>query len=67
VTKAHLDWSLTVTCPGCGQEFDVVEQDSCNDYVIAKKIFSNDWDAVEGCVITCEECEVEFELEGVEY
>jgi hypothetical protein len=67
MTKAVLDWSLTVGCLSCGGTFDVVEQDSCNDHVIAQKVFNNDWNAVAACTVTCPECGTEITLSGIEY
>jgi uncharacterized Zn finger protein (UPF0148 family) len=64
---ARLSWNLYVDCPKCDTSFDVVDTDSENDYVIAKKVFSNKWDDVEGCEITCPHCEHEFELGKIEY
>lgn len=62
-----LSWGLEVECPHCKEDFDAVAQDSENDYVIANKIFNNDWDSVAGCGLTCPHCEHEFQIGGVEY
>ena len=63
-----LDWQLSVECLKCKEDFDAVDQDSeSGDYEIAKKVFSNDWDAVAGCELTCPSCEHTFQLGGIEY
>lgn len=63
-----LSWQLTVKCPECKESFDAVDQDSeGGDYVIAKKVFTNDWDSVAGCDLTCPSCKHEFQLGGIEY
>jgi hypothetical protein len=66
-TKAWLDWSLTATCPHCLFENDLVEYDCYGDYEIAKKIFSNNWDALKNYEIECQNCEQEFLIDKVEY
>jgi len=62
-----LSWSLDVECPKCKEDFDAVEQDADGDYVIATKIFNNDWNSVAGCELTCPNCKHEFQIGGVEY
>lgn len=62
-----ISWQLNVECPKCEEEFDVVGQDANRDYVIATKIFNNDWDSVAGCDVTCPNCEHEFQIGGIEY
>lgn len=63
-----LSWQLSVECPKCNEDFDAVDQDAeSGDYVIAKKVFSNDWDAAAGCELTCPSCKHEFQLGGIEY
>jgi C4-type Zn-finger protein len=63
----RLSWELYVDCPECDETFDAVDVDAENDYVIAKQIFSNNWDAVAGCDITCPSCGHEFQMGRVEY
>ena len=58
---------FTWKCPKCKEDFDAVDQDSENDYIIAKKVFSNDWDAVAGCELTCPSCKHTFQRGGIEY
>jgi len=60
-----LSWSLTVECPFCERELDESEIDQ--DGEIARKIFSNQWDKIEGEKIECPGCCHEFELGEVEY
>lgn len=62
-----ISWSLDVKCPKCKEHFDAVEQDADGDYVIATKIFNNDWNSVAGCELTCPNCKHEFQIGGVEY
>lgn len=64
---ARLSWDLYVECPSCGEDFNIVDHDSDNDYSVAKKVFTNGWDKVEGHEVTCPKCEHEFELGGIEY
>lgn len=65
---ALLDWSLDIECPHCKKGIDLVQYDSVSgDYGIAKKIFTNNWQDLEGWKIECPNCEKEFELAGVEY
>ena len=64
---AQLDWSLRVECPNCNESLDAAGIDAGNDYTITKMVFSNRWDDITGCSITCPECGHEFELGGMEY
>lgn len=63
----QFSWQLGVKCPRCKETFDAVDRDAENDYVIAKRVFSNDWDGVAGIELTCPLCEYEFEIGGIEY
>lgn len=63
----YLDWQLNVDCPRCQDNFDAVDVDAQNGYIIAKRVFSNQWDDVAGCELTCPNCGHEFELGGIEY
>lgn len=63
----RLSWELYVDCPLCKGTFDAVDGDAENDYVIAEKVFSNAWDDVAGCELTCPHCEHEFQIGGIEY
>jgi len=64
---ANLDWSLAVDCPNCEVNIDLVKYDSNNDYLIANRIFKNEWDKLAGYEITCPHCAHEFKLDNVEY
>ena len=64
---ARLDWSLYVDCPRCDESFDLVDIDDDHDNTLAKKIFTNQWDQVNGHEVTCPYCAHEFTLGGVEY
>ena len=64
---ARLEWYLYVECPKCKEDFDLVDQDSNNDYNLAYKIFTNRWDDVKGYECVCDHCGYEFDLDGVEY
>lgn len=65
--KAQLDWSLTVECPKCKNDFDAVEQDACNDNSLANLVFNNKWDLADGRELVCPACDHEFEIGGIEY
>ena len=63
----RLSWNLYVECPRCEETFDVVDFDSANDCVISLKVFNNQWDDVAGCDLTCQKCQHEFQIGGIEY
>ena len=63
---ACLSWSLDVECPGCKEDIDLSACDT-DDYSIARRIFTNEWDKLQGHEITCPHCAHEFTLDGVEY
>jgi hypothetical protein len=56
----RLIWHLLADCPYCEKKFDVAVVDAESDYVIARLIFNNKWDAVLGCDLICSNCEYEF-------
>lgn len=64
---AFLDWSLYVDCPKCGLSNDLSSARHDAEHEIARHIFSNDWDKLEGHEVTCEGCEHEFTIGCVEY
>ena len=64
---ALLDWSLYVDCPKCGLNNNLASCLHDADNTIARRIFTNEWDALEGWEVTCEGCKHEFLLGGVEY
>lgn len=65
MTTAYLDWSLDVECPKCGETTDLSAND--DDAVVSGAIFHNNWDALKGFEVTCENCGHEFKLDEVEY
>lgn len=64
---ALLDWSLHVDCPKCAGSNDLASCRHDVEHDIARRIFTNDWDKLAGWEVTCEHCEHEFLLGGVEY
>ena len=64
---ALLDWSLYVDCPKCSLSNNLASSLHDCEYSIARHIFTNAWDKLEGWEVTCEGCEHEFTIERVEY
>lgn len=64
---ALLDWGLHVDCPKCRLSNDLASGLHDGEFNIARLIFSNAWDKLEGLEVTCEGCEHEFAIQGVEY
>lgn len=64
---ALLDWGLYVDCPKCGLSNNLASCLHDAEYTIARHIFTNAWDKLEGWEVTCEGCEHEFLLDGVAY
>ena len=64
---ALLDWSLHVDCPKCGLDNNLASCLHDAENVIARRIFTDAWDTLEGWEVTCEGCKHEFLLGGVEY
>jgi len=64
---ASLDWSLYVDCPKCGEANDLSDPQHDTEHDIARHIFSNAWDKLNGWEVTCENCDHEFTIEKVEY
>lgn len=64
---ALLNWSLHVDCPKCSLSNDLASSLHDGEHDIARLIFTNVWDKLEGWEVTCEGCEHEFTIERVEY
>ena len=64
---ALLDWSLHVDCPKCGLSNNLASCLHDTEFTIARHIFTDAWDKLEGWEVTCEGCEHEFLLGGIEY
>jgi transposase len=64
---ANLDWSLYVYCPKCSEDNDLSKSHHDTEGDIARHLFTDDWDRLEGWEVTCEHCGHEFEIEKVEY
>ena len=64
---ALLNWSLHVDCPKCSLSNDLASSLHDGEQDIARLIFTNAWDKLEGWEVTCEGCEHEFTIERVEY
>jgi len=64
---ATLTWNLYVYCPQCGKSNDLASGDHDTDHDIAKHIFTNAWDKLDGWAVECEHCGHEFQIERVEY
>ncbi len=64
---ALLNWSLHVDCPKCGLSNDLASCLHDGEHDIARLIFTNAWDKLEGWEVTCDGCEHEFTIERVEY
>ena len=67
MTTAQLEWSLMCTCPKCEEDIDLASGDHDADNLISTAIFNNNWDALRGLEVECQECGHEFKLEKVEY
>jgi hypothetical protein len=64
---AHLEWGLNVECPACEENNDLARSPHDDEYRIAKRIFTDHWDSLQGWEVTCEHCKHEFKIEKVEY
>jgi len=64
---ALLDWSLYVDCPKCSLSNNLANAVHDGEHDIARLIFTNAWDKLEGWEVTCEGCEHEFTIERAEY
>lgn len=64
---ALLDWCLYVDCPKCGLGNNLASCLHDTELTIARHIFTNAWDKLEGWEVTCEGCKHEFVIGGVEY
>lgn len=67
MNTAYVDWALDVTCPSCDQNNNLA--DDCHDPEgeIAKHIFNNEWDDLNGHTVVCKWCGHVFKLDKVEY
>lgn len=63
----RLDWSLCVECPSCKKDNDLADgnHDTENDIAIA--IFNNKWGDLKGYEIICDNCDLVFKIDKVEY
>lgn len=64
---ALLDWGLYVDCPKCSLSNNLASGLHDCEHSIARLIFSNAWDKLNGWEVTCEGCGHEFEIDRVEY
>lgn len=64
---ATLTWNLYVDCPKCNKSNDISGPEHDSENTIARHIFTNKWDKLEGHELTCEHCGHSFELAYVEY
>ena len=64
---ALLNWSLYVDCPKCGKSNDLAEPGHDTEHEIARHIFANAWDKLDGWEVKCQHCGHEFTIETVEY
>jgi hypothetical protein len=64
---ALLDWSLYVDCPECELSNNLTEPQHEVEFEIARRIFTNEWDKLEGWEVVCEGCGCEFKIEKVVY
>lgn len=65
--KAVLTWNLYTYCPKCGKTNDLASGDHDTEHHIAKHIFTNAWEKLDGWEAKCEHCGHEFQIEHVEY
>jgi uncharacterized Zn finger protein len=64
---ATLNWSLYVDCPQCDKSNDLAGPEHDTEHHVARHIFSNAWDKLNGHEVECEHCGHEFTIEKVEY
>lgn len=64
---ALLEWSLYVDCPKCSESNNLAGSQHDTEHEIAHRIFTNEWDKLQGWEVTCEHCGHEFTIEKVEY
>lgn len=68
MTIAYIDWSLDIECPHCEENVDLVQYESdTGDNSIAGRIFTNQWDKLNGMIIECPYCRKDFTIDKVEY
>lgn len=63
---ANLEWYLRVDCPSCGASNDLNSGEHDSEHRIAKFIFNNQWNNLDGWEVACEYCGEEFTLDRVE-
>ena len=64
---ATLQWSLDVDCPRCDKSNDLSGPEHDTDLLIARHIFNNEWNKLNGREVRCWHCGHEFTVEKVEY
>lgn len=64
---AYLEWSLNVECPKCKESNDLAHPEHDSEHSIAKHIFANDWDKLQGWEVTCLHCGHEFTIDSAQY
>lgn len=64
---ANLEWSLYVHCPKCEWANDLADPKHDTEHDIARYLFTNQWDKLNGWEVNCEGCGHEFKIEKVEY
>lgn len=66
-TIAYLEWSLHVACPACSQSNDIARANHDTENMIARHIFTDQWQRLEQWEVTCEHCNHEFTIDKVVY
>ena len=62
---ATLNYAVNIECPKCNIAFDLTDNND-NDGEITVPLFNNRWNDVKGFDVVCDNCEHEFELDGIE-
>ena len=65
----NISVEVWVTCPECGEYYDLIHEDGDQDYVLYDAIFTN---TTESCTnleleYVCPKCDKEFVLDKMEY
>ena len=65
----YADYSVNITCPTCGDTFDVIGTENDDDSVVTKPMFEN---TTKSCTnmdiqIVCPSCDSELILDKLEY
>ena len=63
---ATLSYAVNIECPKCNRGFDLIDNNN-DDGVITVPLFNNRWGDVKGVSVTCDHCDHEFKLDGMEY